>query len=226
MTQRGLELIPLADGGRLRLSVVAPDSTVRGGIVVGPEARGITDEVWRLATGLAIEGWLAVIPHLFHRCDVDEPPEDGDVLRGGLERLTGESLRTDIDATMQWLARSGVSADRTGVVGFCLGGAVALITATQYDLGAAVTIGGIGVVAPVAATLPALVDIAPSLRCPWLGIYDDDGVVPEEDVNKLRDAAHSARVATDLVHCHFDTDQCVAPEAWTRTLNWFDSHLR
>ncbi len=226
MTQRSLEQIPLSDGSRLRLSVVAPDSTVRGGIVVGPEARGVTEGVWRLATGLATEGWLAVIPHLFHRCDVDEPPEDGDALSGSLEWLTGESLRADTDATVQWLARSGVSTDRTGVVGFCLGGAVALITATQYDLGAAVTIGGIGVVAPLAATLPALVDIAPSLRCPWLGIYGDDGAVPEEEVHKLRDAAHSARVATDLVHCHFDTDQCVAPEAWTRTLNWFDSHLR
>lgn len=227
MTQRRLEQIPLSDGSRLRLSVVAPESTVRGGIVVGPETRGVTDAVWQLAAGLASEGWLAVIPHLFHRCDVDELPEDcdEDTLRGNLERLTGESLRVDTDATLRWLARSGVSADRTGVVGFCLGGAVALIVATQCDLGAAVTVGGIGVVAPLAARLPALVDIAPSLRCPWLGIYGD-GAVPEEDLNKLRDAAHSARVATDLVHCHFDTDQGVAPEAWSRTLNWFDSHLR
>ncbi len=228
MTQRSLEQIPLSDGSRLRLSVVAPESTVRGGIIVGPEARGVTDGVWRFATGLASEGWLAVIPDLFHRCDVDELPEDGDegALCGHLEQLTGESLRVDTDATLQWLDRSGVSADRTGVVGFCLGGAVALILATQYDLGAAVTIGGIGVVAPLAATLPALVDVAPALRCPWLGIYGDDGAVPEEDVHKLRDAAHSARVATDLVHCHFDTDQGVAPEAWARTLNWFDCHLR
>jgi carboxymethylenebutenolidase len=45
-------------------------------------------------------------------------------------------------------------------------------------------------------------------------------------VHKLRDAAHSAQVATDLVHCCFDTDQSVAPEAWARTLNWFGSHLR
>ncbi|MGH3823464.1 MAG: dienelactone hydrolase family protein [Pseudonocardiaceae bacterium] len=226
MTQRSLEQIPLADGSSLPLSVAVPESSVRGGILVGPGAQGVTDGVWRLAAGLAGEGWLAVIPHLYHRDGVDELPADDDVVRQHVERLTADSLRADTGAALQWLASRGVTADRIGVVGFGLGGAVALIVATQCDLGAAVTIGGIGVVQPLAATFPALVDIAPELRCPWLGIYGQDGGVSEDDVDKLRDAAHSARIATDLVHCQFSTDQCVAPEAWGRTLNWFDCHLR
>lgn len=226
MTPRSLEQLPLSDGTRLRLTVAAPESAVRGGIVVGPQARGVTDVVWQLAAGLAGEGWLAVIPHLYHRDGVDELAGNGDAVGNHVERLTAESVHADTDAAFGWLARRGVSADRTGVVGLGLGGAVALIVATQRDLGAAVTIGGIGVVTPVAATLPALVDIAPDLRCPWLGIYDQDGEVPEEEVHKLRDAAHSAQVATDLVHCRFDTDQSVAPEVWARTLNWFGGHLR
>ncbi|MGH3428325.1 MAG: dienelactone hydrolase family protein [Mycobacteriales bacterium] len=226
MTQRSLERIPLPDGTRLRLTVATPESAVRGGIVVGPRARGVTDPVWRLAAEQAGEGWLAVIPHLYHRDGVDELPEGGSTVAKHFERLTAQSLHADTDAAFDWLARRGVSADRTGVVGVELGGAVALIAATQRDIGAAVTIGGIGVVTPVAATLPALVDIVPDLRCPWLGIYDQDGEVPEEEVHKLRDAAYSAQVATDLVHCRFDTDQSVAPEAWARTLNWFGSNLR
>lgn len=238
MTQRSLEQILLADGTRLALAVAAPESAVRGGIVVGPEARGVTDAVWKLAAGLASEGWLAVIPYLYHRDGTDELPRDPDTVRSHVERLTAESVRADTDAAFDWLARRGVSADRIGMVGFGLGGTVALIVATQCDLGAAVTIGGIGVVVPVAATLPALADVAPQLRCPWLGIYDQDGEVPEEEVHKLRDAAHSAQVATDLVHCRFgtdwpwdtnrrwDTDRFLAPEAWARTLNWFGSHLR
>ncbi|MGH3773142.1 MAG: dienelactone hydrolase family protein [Pseudonocardiaceae bacterium] len=189
MTQRSFERIPLSDGTRLRLTVATPESTVRGGIVVGPRARGVTDAVWRLAAGLAGEGWLAVIPHLYHRDGIDELPEGESTVGEHVERLTAQSLRADTDAAFGWLARRGVSADRMGVVGFELGGAVALIAATQRDLGAAVTIGGIGVVAPVAATLPALADIAPDLRCPWLGIYSRDGEVPEEEVHKLRDAA-------------------------------------
>lgn len=232
MTQRSLEQIHLADGTRLALAVAAPESAVRGGIVVGPETRGVTDAVLKLAAGLAGEGWLAVIPSLYHRDGADELPRDPDTVRSHVERLTAESVRADTDGAFDWLARRGVSADRIGMVGFGLGGAVTLIVATQRDLGAAVTVGGIGVLAPMAATLPALADVAPQLRCPWLGIYDQDGEVPEEEVHKLRDAAHSAQVATDLVYCRFDhdrrfdTDRSLSSEAWARTLNWFGSHLR
>jgi carboxymethylenebutenolidase len=230
MTQRTVEHVPLFDGTRCPVSVVSPESTIRGGIVVGPDRRGVTDAVWQLAAGLAGEGWLAVIPHLYHRDGVDVVPEDwdrdGEATRRYVERLTAQSVHADTDAAFRWLAQRGVTTDRLGVVGFGLGGAVALMVATQRDLGAAVTVCGIGVVQPVAETLPALVDIAPELRCPWLGIYGWDGGVPEAEVHKLRDAAHSARVATDLVHCCFHADQSVAPEAWARTLNWFGSHLR
>ncbi|MDQ3762119.1 MAG: dienelactone hydrolase family protein [Actinomycetota bacterium] len=226
MTQRSLEQMPLSDGSALRLTVATPESAVRGGIVVGPESPGVTDAVWQLAAGLAGEGWLAVIPHLYHRDGVDELPEHGGTVREYVKGLTAESVHTDTDAAFSWLAQRGVTVDRLGVVGLGLGGAVALIVATQRDLGAAVTVGGIGIAQPVATALPALADVAPNLRCPWLGIYDRDGALPEEEVHKLRDAAHSAQIATDLVYCHFDTDQSVAPEAWARTLNWFDCHLR
>ncbi len=225
MTQRSLEWISLPEGGELCLTVAEPESAVRGGIVVAPEARGVTDAVWRLAVGLASEGWLAVIPHLYHRDSVDEFLEDADTARSDAA-LTAESIHAGTGAAFRWLAQRDLGADRMGVMGFGLGGTVALIVATQRDLGAAVTVGGIGIVAPVVETLPALVDVAPDLRCPWLGIYGQDGEVPEEEMDKLRDAAHSARVATDLVHCRFDTDQSLAPEAWARTLNWFDCHLR
>jgi carboxymethylenebutenolidase len=226
MTQRSLEQIPLCDGTGLRLTVATPESAVRGGIVVEPDLGGVTDDVWQLAAGLAGEGWLAVIPDLFHRHDIDELPAGGATARRHLEWLTETSVQADTDAALRWLARRRVAADQMGVVGFGLGGAAALIVATKRDLGAAVTIGGIGAVEPVAAGLPALVDVAAELRCPWLGIYDQDGDVPEAEVTKLRDAAHSAHVATDLVHCSFHTDQSVASEAWGRTLNWFSSHLR
>ncbi|MGH3873781.1 MAG: dienelactone hydrolase family protein [Pseudonocardiaceae bacterium] len=223
MSQRSLESIPLSDGSELRLTVAAPESAIRGGIIVAPEARGVTDAVWQLAEGLAGEGWLAVIPHLYHRLGIDELPEDGDPRQFCAAGLSADSVSADIDAALHWLTRRGVTADRIGVVGFGLGGAVALLVAAARDLGAAVTVDGIGVVAP---TLPALVEVAVQLRCPWLGLYGPDSEVAEEEVHKLREAAHSARVATDLVHYRLDTDHSTAEETWARTLNWFDCHLR
>lgn len=213
MIQCSLEQVTLSDGNGLRISVAVPESTVRGAVLVAPESRDLAGVAQQLATGLAGEGWLAVIPQLFH------PGTAG-------ERLSAESVLVDTSAVLGWLAQREVHADRIGVVGFGLGGAVALLIATQRELGAAVTVGGTGMIHPGPAGLPALVAVAPALRCPWLGIYGREGEVPEDEVRELQEAAHSARVATDLVRCHFDADCCIAPEAWTRTLNWFGSHLR
>ena len=74
-------------------------------------------------------------------------------------------------------------------------------------------------------------ETAPELGCPWLGIFGGDEFAPADEVEKLRDAAASAEVATDIVRYpdanhRFDTDPASASEAWQRTLNWFDSHLR
>lgn len=233
MTERRTEQIPLHDGAELWLTLAEPESVVRGGIVVVHEARGVTAAVRRLADGLAGEGWLAVMPHLYHRDGVHELPEDGgaEQIRSHVERLSAASVLTDVDATLDWLAQWGVATDRTGVVGFGLGGAVALIVAAERDLGAAVTVAGIGVVQPVSPGLPALVEAAPELRCPWLGIYNADDLVPVDEVHKLHHAVQSAQVATDLVHfgedtCCFAARNSAATESWARTLNWFDSHLR
>lgn len=228
MTERRTEHIPVSGGGELRLTIVEPESAMRGGIVVFHEACGVTDSVRQLAEGLAYEGWLAVVPHLYHR---DELPGEPEQVCRRTARLTADSICTDADASLRWLGDRGVGADRIGVLGSELGGTVALIVASERDLGAAVTIDGIGVVAPVSPTLPAMVTAAPELRCPWLGVYSRSGPVSEDEVHKLQVSVDSAQVATDLVHLcegasHFSTRHGAAAEAWTRTLNWFDSHLR
>lgn len=233
MTERRIEQIQLPDGSDLWITFAEPESVVRGGIIVVHEARGVTEAVLRLADGLVGEGWLAVLPHLYHHDGVDELLADGcpgERVRSHVEQLSTTSVLADVDAVLGWLAQRGVTADRIGVVGVGLGGTVALIVAAERDLGAAVTVAGIGVVQPVSPSLPALVEAAPELRCPWLGVYGSDDLVPEEEVYKLQQAVQSAQVATDLVHfddppCHFATRHSTT-ETWTRTLNWFDSHLR
>jgi carboxymethylenebutenolidase len=233
MTERRIEQISLLDGSQLRFTVAEPESTPRGGIVVVHEARGVTHAVLDLAESLARAGWLIVVPHLYHRGAADELSENADdegFLRC-VERLSVASILADTDACCRWMGERGITADLTGVVGFGLGGSLALIVAAERELGAAVTVGGTGVLTPVSHALRPLVEAAPELRCPWLGIYAYDGETPTDEVYKLQEAAHSAQVATDLVYftedkCRFDTNKPAAFEAWTRTLNWFDCHLR
>jgi carboxymethylenebutenolidase len=104
--------------------------------------------------------------------------------------------------------------------------------ATRRAIGAAVSVSGRGILTPLSDGLPSLVEVAHELSCPWLGLYgEQDEQISAEEVDKLRDAAASADVATDVVRVaqanhRFDTDPKASAEAWQRTLNWFDSHLR
>ena len=225
MTSTRTETLSLTDGRELRLTVAEPENAVRGGLVVLHEARGVTDTVRGLVSGLAAEGWLAVAPHLYDEVSGDEAP-------AMVSGLSGEAVLADTDVAFVWLAQQGVGQDRMGVMGFDLGGAVAMVVAGSRTVGAAVTVGGGGILEPLAEGLPSLVEVAEELTCPWLGLYgDDDAEIPFSDVEKLRDAAAAAPVATDVVRFshtshRFDTTPEASAEAWQRALNWFDSHLR
>jgi carboxymethylenebutenolidase len=229
MTDIRTETVPLVDGSELRLTVAEPVSSVRGGIVVLHEARGVTDAVRSLVQGLAGDGWLTVAPHLYHRDGADELEGDDGQVQEQVERLDADEMMADTDTAFGWLAERDVTSDRMGVVGFDLGGSVALLVAAQRTLGAAVSVAGDH---GPSAELTSLVGAAKGLTCPWLGIYGEaaDGTAPA-DVDRLRDAAASSEVATNVVvyprrgH-RFDDDPETAADAWQRTLNWFDSHLR
>jgi carboxymethylenebutenolidase len=229
MTHIRTETVPLVDGSALRLTVAEPASAVRGGIVVLHEARGVTEAVRNLVGGLAGDGWLVVAPHLYHRDGADEIDGDDGQVQHHVDRLDGEQVMADTDTAFGWLADHDIGADRMGVIGFDLGGTVALQVAAERTLGAAVTVAGARDAAP-SAGLTSLVHAAEGLTCPWLGIYGatEDGRAGPE-VERLRAAASASSVANDVVvyRIHrFDDDPDAAADAWQRTLNWFDSHLR
>lgn len=231
MTDIRTETVPLVDGSALRLTIAEPVGSVRGGIVVLHEARGVTDAVRGLVHGLAGDGWLTVAPHLYHRDGADELDGNAEQVQEQVDRLDGAQVMSDTDTAFGWLADHDIGPDRMGVIGFDLGGAVALLVAARRTLGAAVTVAGGGLASGTAPSMPSLIAAAPGLTCPWLGLYGEPADGEEPDIAKLRDAAASSEKATNLVvYPHsghrFDDDPEAAADAWQRTLNWFDSHLR
>jgi carboxymethylenebutenolidase len=207
------------------MTFAEPHSVVRGGVVVLHEERGMTDAMRALITGLAAEGWLTVAPHIYHG---DSTEVDDVTAQDRISELSGDSVLADTDIAFGWLAQHGIDADRIGVVGFELGGAVSLVVAASRAIGAAVSVGGGGILNPLSPGLPALVDAAPTLRCPWLGLYGDKVA---DEVALLRDAAKRSETANDVVlypaaDHRFDIYPDTAVEAWQRVLNWFDAHLR
>ena len=230
------ETLPTPDGPMptYRAEPVGP---AKGAIVVIQEAFGLTDHIQSICRRLADAGWIAMAPALYHR---DDSPvfSYGDFTPIGpvMGNLGAEGIASDLDAVVQRVRADGIGADRTGVVGFCMGGTVALVEGTTDVVGAAVTFYGGGVVQGRFGYDP-LVDVAPRLRAPWLGLFGDlDQGIPPEQVEALRAAAATAGVPTEVVRYAdaghgFNCDDrdayhpASAADAWSRTLAWFDQHL-
>lgn len=219
------------------LSVHEPSGPPRGGIVVIQEAFGVNDHIEDVSRRFAAEGWLAVAPHLFHRSG---DPKLGygnfDLVMPHMKALTADGVLADMDAALAHLDGAGIPAAQVGVVGFCMGGTVTLVTCARRQVGAGVTFYG-GGVSEGRFGFPPLVEEATRLQAPWLGMFGDlDQAIPVTDVEALREAAATAPVPTDVVryadaghgfHCD-QRDSYHAPsalDAWARTLTWLDHHL-
>ena len=118
------------------LSVHESDGPPRGGIVLVQEAFGVNDHIEDVARRFAAEGWLTVAPHLFHRTgDPTFGYDDMSVVMPHMQALTAEGVLADIDAALDHLTSQGIPPERIGVVGFCMGGTVALVTAARRPWG-------------------------------------------------------------------------------------------
>lgn len=216
---------------------VAEPASATGGVVVVQEAFGVTSYIEDVCSRLAATGRLAVGPHLFHRQGDPVFDYDGDLspVKALMGQLTGDGIAADVDAALEHVAGRGVEPAHTAILGFCMGGSVAMVTATRRALGAAVTFYG-GGVREGRFGFPPLVEAAPALRSPWLGLYGDlDGGIPVSDVEALRAAAARSAVPTEVVrypeaghgfHCHDRSAYHArsAADAWERALRWLERH--
>ena len=119
----------LADTSRRRRAAAGRASwSSRSGGASNAHIRDLCDR-------FAAEGFVALAPDLYHGKETKEPDEAGKLL---MELDLAEAAR-DMLGAGKWLAQSDRTAgDRVGIVGFCMGGALALYAATLSDVFAAV----------------------------------------------------------------------------------------
>jgi len=125
------------------------------------------------------------------------------------------------------LQQVGVVPSQYGITGFCFGGGVAWMVATQDPAaGAAVPYYGIN---------PPLEDVSPNMA-PSLGIYGERDMRVNAGIPALQEALtaagvpHRLMVYPDAGHAFFnDTGGAYNPiaavDAWFRTLEWFRTYL-
>ena len=134
----------------------------------------------------------------------------------------------EIGAAADFLVqRDDTSGAAPAVVGFCMGGRLALQAALVED--------GLSTVVPFYGT-PLTADQAPGAKVPVLGLYgEEDSGIPVDDVRTMETALTDAGIENEITiypgagHAFFnDTRDSYNPEAaadaWTRTLDWLGRH--
>lgn len=126
-----------------------PARTPRAAIVVIQEIFGVNAGIRRKCDTLADAGYLAIAPDLFWRLrpgiqlDPDVPDQMQEAL-GLMGRFDQDAGIRDIQAAIQ-TARQMVGGGKVGVVGYCLGGRLAFMSAARTDTDASVGYYGVGI---------------------------------------------------------------------------------
>lgn len=206
----------------------APASGKGPAVVVIQEWWGLVPHIEDLVDRFAREGFLAIAPDLYHGKTTKSPDEAGKLLM----ELDVERAEREIAGAGQYLLqRPECGSKKYGVVGFCMGGALAqyVATADAANVGAAVSFYG---------GFKKVNTQWEKLEAPILLIYgEDDGGVPAEQgrelEQKLKALGKNVQVVVypDAQHAFFNDarpevyNPTAAADAWRRTLELFRQNL-
>ena len=166
-----------SDGHELEAYLAEPVGEAKGGLVVVQEIFGVTNHIKRVADQYAAQGYKVVAPAMFDRVERDVTLDYSQIEKGReyMRRLEWIDTLADIEAAANEVRDAGSAS----VVGYCWGGTVAHVAASELALDAAVSYYGGGVA--------KMLDKKP--RCPILYHFgDQDASIPLPDVEKIRKA--------------------------------------
>ncbi|MBB4633071.1 dienelactone hydrolase family protein [Sphingosinicella soli] len=204
------------------------------GIVVIQEIFGVNAGIRAMCDDWAKAGFIALAPDMFWRLqpDVDlsdKTKAEWEEAFGLMKRFDIDAGIRDIEASLRAVKGLADSNGKVGVVGFCLGGRMAYLSATRTDSDASVAYYGGGIDQYLgeahAIARPVLLHFA-----------EDDGFIDKAAQAKIRDAlSDHGRVTlhfypgVDHAFARVDgmhRDNAAATLANGRTLDFFRAHLR
>ena len=226
--------IPLSDGRSLAGSLAVPAGAgPHPAVVVLHEGLGLNDDIRRIASRFADEGYVALAPDLFSFGNKA-------VCMARLQGKTGERRAAVlVEQARHWLAtRDDVDADRMAVIGFCLGGGFALATGVRGGVRAAAV--NYGQVRKDRKALSGVCPVVASYGGRDL-VFGSHGKRLEEHLTALG-VTHDLKTYDTVGHSFMnDADSWLvrlptpmrvgysepeAEDAWRRILAFFDEHVR
>lgn len=213
------------NGTRTDAYLATPAAGKGPGVVVIQEWWGLVGHIKNVCDRFAAEGFCALAPDLYHGRSTSEPDEAGKLFMALNVGQAEKDLRGAVDEVAKYAAPGKI-----GVVGFCMGGQLALFAATvNGKVGAAVDFYGVH---------PNVKPDYAKLSGPVLGLFAaKDAFVTPETAKAVQTAIKAAgksceiHVYPGVDHAFFNDeradvyDKAAASDAWRRTLAFFRQHL-
>ena len=211
-----------SDGHELDAYVAEPKGKAKGGIVVVQEIFGVTGHIRRVADQYAAHGYKVIAPAMFDRVQRNVELDYKDIEKGRalMLELKWPGTLADVSAAMSAVRDAG----RVAVVGYCWGGTVAHVVASELRLAAAVSYYGGGVAKQL--------DKTP--RCKVMYHFgDQDHAISMPDVERIKQANPKAVVHVYAGAGHgFNCDERAsfspkdAKVAFERSLSFLGEQMR
>lgn len=195
------------------------------GVIVLQEWWGLVPHIKDVAERFAAQGYLALAPDLYHGKTTLEAAEAEHLLKG----LDWARAAKEIAGAVRHL-RDVEGATKVGVVGFCMGGALTIIAATQPGVDAYAAFYGF----PPAGAAPLEKIAAPGLL--FFGEQEPFFSVPDAKAfaegQRKRGREAEVIIYPGAGHAFFNNERAeayrkdAANDAWRRTLDLFGRRLR
>ena len=196
-------------------------------VLVIHENRGLNPYIEDVARRLALANFIAFAPDGL--TSVGGYPGSDEKGAEAFRKVDGKKMTEDFVAAAKWLKARSDSTGKLGAVGFCFGGGMVNQLAVRLgkDLNAGVAFYG----------RQASVDDVPKISAPLLLQYAgndqriNEGIAAYEAALKANNKVYQVHMYEGKQHgFHNDTtpryDEEAAKLAWSRTLEFFNKHLR
>src|SRR6516225_2112652 len=153
-----------------------------GGVVVLHHMPGYDAPTKEITRTFAVHGYNALMPNLYHRVAPGASPDDAAAAARAQGGVPDRRLVGDVAGAAAYLRGLTSANGKVGVIGYCSGGRQAFLAAVSLPLDAAVDCYGAFIVGAPPGGSPLkvgpIVDKAPDLSCPLLGLFGADDQYP------------------------------------------------